>query len=88
MKTQINKATIEVDFTDVDELRRALDKVVELAEKGLKGYSSNFVNWEIYPKDEIETEEDFLISDLKGGGFKYEEREGVTYVLIQSKLNY
>lgn len=88
MKTQIHKATIDVEFTDVDELRRALERVVEGIELGVTNYKGTFLQWIKHPKiEEVDMEAGFTIEDVKGKGFMFEDRAGDTYVLIESKLN-
>ena len=88
MKIQIHKATIDVEFTNADELRRALERIADNYEAGLRESKGSYVKYTVHPKNEdIDTEAGFTLDDVRGKGFMFEDKDGSTYVLIESKLN-
>lgn len=87
MKIQIHRISIDADFTNVGELRNALEQVVKDYEAGFREYKKPFVKWVSHPKGEVDTEVKPVVGDLVDKGYKYEDRDGNRYILIESKIN-
>lgn len=87
MKIQIHKITITADFTNVEELRKVLEEVVGNYEAGFREYKKPFVNWIAHPKAEVSMDIKPVVGDLIDKGYKYEDRDGERYMILESKMN-
>lgn len=86
MKTQINRITIDAEFTTVEELKKLLDKVVENYGRNITEGKSPFVKWLSYAV-ESKGYKEVIVSDLNGKAFRMEEINGETFMVVESKIN-
>jgi hypothetical protein len=86
MKIQVNKITIDAEFTTKEELYALLQKVYKDYRDGIRECKRPFSQWIAHPKKErLDSGLQNTIGDLKG--YKFEEIDGERFAVIESSIN-
>ena len=86
MKTQTSKITIEAEFSNADELRKVLERIADKYEEGFRDYKKPFVKWLAHLKGrEVMVNKQPTVGEMRG--HKFEDIDGVRYMVLQSKMN-